>query len=70
MNLFKNPGLVIRFSIAVGYVLLSILLFITPIASESLSENLKLAFCALLFAYGIFRFYRTYQLFKEINDEQ
>ena len=70
MNFFKNPGVVIRLFIAVGYILLSVLLFITPIASETLSRNLKFAFCVLLFAYGVFRLYRAYQLFKEINNEQ
>lgn len=70
MSLFKNPGLIIRFAIAIGYILLSISLFFSPITSETLSKNLKFAFCAVLFAYGVFRCYRAYQLFKDINDEK
>lgn len=70
MNFLKNPGLVVRFLIAIGYILLSILFFFSPITSETLTKNLKYAFCALLMIYGLYRVYRAYQLYKELNDEQ
>lgn len=67
MQIFKNPGIVIRFAIAIGYVLLSILILISPFVKTILSDNMKYLFSALLFAYGIFRCYRAYQLYKEIE---
>jgi hypothetical protein len=68
MSIFKNPGIIIRASIAVGYILLSILIFFSPISTTVLSENMKYAFSALLMAYGIFRSYRAFQLYKNLEE--
>jgi hypothetical protein len=65
MQFFKNPGIVIRFGIAIGYILLSILILLSPVAKTILSDNMKYLFSTLLFVYGIFRCYRAYQLYKE-----
>lgn len=67
MQFFKNPGIVIRAAIAVAYILLGILVIFTPL-SGVLSDNMKYIFSILLIAYGIFRCYRAYQLYKEIEE--
>ena len=68
MQFFKNPGIIIRASIAIGYILLSILILLSPISTTILSSNTKYLFSALLMAYGIFRCYRAYQLYKETQE--
>jgi len=67
MQFFKNPGIIIRVSIAVGYMLLSIIMLFSPMSATILSKNMKYLFCLLLMAYGIFRCYRAYQLYKELE---
>ena len=68
MQFLKNPGFIIRIAIAVGYILLSILLLYIPNSSTILSQNMLYLFCALLMAYGIFRLYRAYLLYKETEE--
>ena len=65
MNAFKNPGFLLRIAIAVGYICMGLLLFFSHKEMQLLSKEWNLALAALLFAYGIFRTFRAYQLYKE-----
>lgn len=69
MQFLKNPGIIIRVAIAVAYILLGILVIFTPL-STILSDKMKYVFSILLIAYGIFRCYRAYQLYKDVEESK
>lgn len=67
MNRFLNPAFLLRFAIAVGYIILGILLLTMPIIVKLLNKTTQPLFAILLMAYGCFRLYRAYQIVKEDN---
>ncbi len=67
MNIFQDPGFIIRTLTAIAYVVLGIFLALHPYIISFLSHQMTYAFAAVLIIYGLFRGYRAWQLYKEKN---
>ena len=65
MNSFLQPAFLLRFTIAIAYIILGIVLIVLPIDIKLLNNTTKPLFSLLLIAYGTFRLYRAFQLLKE-----
>lgn len=69
MSKLTNPVFILRFAIAIGYIVLGILLVVLPISLELLNKTTKPLFSILLIAYGLFRLYRAFHTLKEEASE-
>lgn len=67
MDFLRNPAFILRALIALAYVAMGFVLLANAKALTFLSPLMKYAFALLLIAYGIFRGYRAWNMFK--NDE-
>lgn len=67
MEFLRNPAFILRALIALAYVGLGLALLVNARALLILAPAMKYAFAVLLIAYGIFRGYRAWNMFK--NDE-
>lgn len=67
MKFLTNPALVLRALIALAYIGLGGALLLNARALPMLSPVMRIAFAVLLLAYGSFRAYRAWDMFK--NDE-
>lgn len=67
MNVFKQPGFLLRLAIAIGYICLGVLLFFNYKEMDILNKKWSVALAALLLVYGAFRVFRAVQLL--IDDE-
>jgi len=65
MNKFFHPAFILRFVIAIGYIVLGILVLFLPISMKLLNKSTQPLFALLLIIYGGFRIYRAFQIIKE-----
>jgi hypothetical protein len=65
MEIFKNPGFLLRIFIAAGYIVLAVFLISYPNALSFLTKDMTYGFSAVLIIYGLFRGYRAFQQYKE-----
>ena len=70
-DLLQNPALVFKFIISIVYFLLGILVIV--VAKNEVIKNLTgplaIGLGAILIIYGIFRFYRAWNEYREIINE-
>ncbi|HQV78283.1 MAG TPA: hypothetical protein PLJ42_08370 [Chitinophagales bacterium] len=67
MKPYLQPAFLLRFSIALAYIILGIVIFFLPIERILLNLTTKILFALLLMLYGIFRLYRAFRTLK--NEE-
>jgi hypothetical protein len=65
MKPFLNPAFILRFSIAIAYIILGIVLLVLPVKISLLNDTAKFLFAGLLVIYGVFRLYRAFRALKE-----
>lgn len=65
MKSYFNPAFVLRFCIAIAYIILGIVLMALPMQLALLKGTTKILFATLLMAYGLFRLYRAFHTLKE-----
>jgi ABC-type Co2+ transport system permease subunit len=65
MGNYNNPGFILRISIAIAYVLIGTSLFFIKNSTLFSNDIFRYAFAGLLTAYGVFRIYRAFQMYKD-----
>lgn len=67
MNPLLNPSFILRFAIALAYIILGGLLLFSSVTIKIFNSTTQYAFAALLILYGLFRMYRAFKSLKEEN---
>lgn len=67
-KLLKHPFVILRFVLALCYIGLGGFIFFAPDIKVLENHTWQIVFAAVLFIYGVFRFYRTFIDFKNIPD--
>ncbi|MFN8315884.1 MAG: hypothetical protein U0T32_05460 [Chitinophagales bacterium] len=70
MKLFKHPVLLLRGIVALLYVVLGAFLCVNTYYLYFVSRNYRIALAILVLAYGLFRFYRFFQEFNEMQKDE